>query len=91
MRGRGDQVVAAGFTIAPLQPQYVRDGAPQESLVTMVVKLDLGGWLGDGTLLGAYAGPLVRLMRDAYVEPMLMAITALRDQVPPPSSPPSWL
>eukprot|EP00884_Botryococcus_braunii_P002944 jgi/Botrbrau1/12650/Bobra.67_1s0016.1 len=75
------RVVAAGFTIAPLQPQYVREGAPQESLVTMVVKLDLGGWLGDGTLLGTYAGPFVRPMREAFVEPMLMAITSLRDQV----------
>jgi hypothetical protein len=75
------QVVAAGFTIAPLQKQYVRDGAVQECLVTMVLKLDLGGWLAEGATLSFVARPLVHAMRDAFVEPMLMALISLRDQV----------
>lgn len=42
------QVQAAGFTIAPLMPQYTHDGESREALLTMVLKADLGGYLAGG-------------------------------------------
>ena len=37
------QVHAAGFTIAPLMPAFTKGGVSTECLVTLVLKVDLGG------------------------------------------------
>lgn len=71
------QVVAAGFTIAPLQPRFTGGGASGECLVTLVLKLDdLGGWL-SGAHLG---GLLLPWMRSILAEAAAGAVIALRDK-----------
>ena len=71
------QVVAAGFTIAPLQPRFTGGGASGECLVTLVLKLDdLGGWL-SGARLG---GLLLPWMRSILAEAAAGAVIALRDK-----------
>lgn len=75
-------MVAAGFTLAPLRPKFVHDKQSQECLVTMVLKMDLGGYLSDHSSLGRLLSPLTHSAIDAFIEPMLMSIISLRDQVP---------
>ena len=71
------QVVAAGFTIAPLQPRFTGGGASGECLVTLVLKLDdLGGWL-SGARLG---GLLLPWMRSILAGAAAGAVIALRDK-----------
>lgn len=74
------QVQAAGFTIAPLQEKYCPDPSKSpESLVTMVLKIDLKGicasnsWLGSATSIFG--------IREAWIESMLMTVVCLKDRV----------
>lgn len=76
------KVEAAGFTIAPLLPEYVPGGGPsQECLVTLVIKADLGGALADSSLSARLAPALTDAARWALLEPLLMSVVRLRDRV----------
>jgi hypothetical protein len=75
------QVQAAGFTIAPLLPQYTGGGESQESLVTLVLKADLRGLLSTSTLTGRLLAPLATPMVRGLLEPVVTSIVVLRDQV----------
>ena len=77
-RARARQLVAAGFTIAPLQPRFTGGGASGECLVTLVLKVDdLGGWL-SAARLGALVQPW---LRSVLAEAAAGAVIALRDKV----------
>ena len=82
------QVVAAGWTVSPLLPKYTHDSPSAESLVTLVFKVDLQGWLSrqSGSLLGRLLAclqgtPLGQAVRNRYLGPILMSLVTLRDQV----------
>lgn len=89
------QVDAAGFTLAPLQPQFRDSGSniSQSCLVTFVLKVDLGGFLSDNSTFGLLLSPFSQRAADTFLHPMLTSIMALRDTVifiprrPPFSSP----
>ncbi|GMH36538.1 hypothetical protein BSKO_04406 [Bryopsis sp. KO-2023] len=74
------QVQAAGFTIAPLQEKYCPDPTKSpESLVTMVLKIDLGGICSSNSWLGSASSILG--IREAWIESMLMTVVCLKDRV----------
>ncbi|KAK9823769.1 hypothetical protein WJX72_005371 [[Myrmecia] bisecta] len=76
------QVAAAGFTIAPLRPRFLSSsGSSNECLVTMVLKLDLGGWLSEASRVGWLLAPLAKRAVNSFLEPMLMSVISLRDKV----------
>jgi hypothetical protein len=77
------QVQAAGVTIAPLLPQYTAatGGESQESLVTLVLKADLGGLLSEGRGAGRLLSPLSGLGVRSMMEPVVTSIVVLRDRV----------
>ncbi|KAL4514332.1 hypothetical protein Ndes2526B_g03998 [Nannochloris sp. 'desiccata'] len=75
------KVQAAGFTIAPLLPQYTIAGESQESLVTLVLKADLGGFLSGATLGGRLATPVAGHALRSMLEPVVASIVVLRDRV----------
>jgi hypothetical protein len=75
------KVQAAGFTIAPLLPQYTIAGESQESLVTLVLKADLGGFLSGATLGGRLATPVAGHAMRSMLEPVVASIVVLRDRV----------
>ena len=82
------QVVAAGWTVSPLLPKYTHDGPSAESLVTLVFKVDLQGWLSLrsggawGRVLASLQGTSLGLaVRNRYLGPLLMSLVTLRDQV----------
>jgi hypothetical protein len=75
------KVQAAGFTIAPLLPQYTIAGESQESLVTLVLKADLGGFLTGATLGGRLATPIAGHATRSMLEPVVASIVVLRDRV----------
>lgn len=77
-------MASAGFTIAPLSSKYQAAGVSQECLVTMVLKLDLGGWLSDQSRMGWLLRPFMHGIHSSYLEPMLMSVIALRDKVGAP-------
>lgn len=75
-------VEAAGFTIAPLLPQYAPSaGESQESLVTLVLKADLGGMLSGGSAAGRLLSPFHGIAVKSMLEPVVTSIVVLRDQV----------
>lgn len=75
-------VEAAGFTIAPLMPQYAVPGSEsQESLVTLVLKADLGGMLSGGSAAGRLLSPVSGSAVRSMLEPVVTSIVVLRDQV----------
>ncbi|KAL3133701.1 hypothetical protein ABBQ32_008199 [Trebouxia sp. C0010 RCD-2024] len=82
------QVISAGWTLSPLQPEYLEGRPSHQCLVTLVLKLDLGGWLSSGTgtfmaaLLGPFmSNPLGASVRNAFLQPLLMSVISLRDKV----------
>ena len=76
------EVEAAGFTIAPLLPQYSIPGhESQESLVTLVLKADLGGMLSGGNAAGSLLSPVLGNAVRSMLEPVVTSIVVLRDQV----------
>lgn len=75
-------VEAAGFTIAPLLPKYApRAGESQESLVTLVLKADLGGMLSGGSAAGRLLSPFQGIAVKSMLEPVVTSLVVLRDQV----------
>lgn len=75
-------VEAAGFTIAPLLPKYASSAAEsQESLVTLVLKADLGGMLSGGSAAGRLLSPFQGVAVKSMLEPVVTSIVVLRDQV----------
>ena len=82
------QVVAAGWTVSPLLPKYTHDSPSPESLVTLVFKVDLQGWLSlrSGGAWGRVLASLQdtslgQAVRNRYLWPLLMSLVTLRDQV----------
>lgn len=75
-------VEAAGFTVAPLLPRYAPvAGESQESLVTLVLKADLGGVLSGGSAAGRLLSPFQGSAVKSMLEPVVTSIVVLRDQV----------
>ena len=56
-------------------------GPSQECLVTLVMNVDLGGWLSRGSLLRRVGRPLADTLLRAWLEPMLLSVVMLRDKV----------
>ena len=75
------QIAAAGYTICPLQQRYTVNGESQECLVTLVLKLDLGGWLGDHSHMAWALAPITQRLNANFVEQLLMSVVFLRDKV----------
>jgi hypothetical protein len=75
------QVQAAGFTIAPLLPQYTEGRESQESLVTLVLKADLGGFLSNSNIMGKLLAPVSGPAIRSILEPVVSSIVTLRDRV----------
>lgn len=75
------QVQAAGFTIAPLLPQYTEGRESQEALVTLVLKADLGGFLSNSNIIGKLLAPVSGPAIRSILEPVVSSIVTLRDRV----------
>ena len=74
--------------MSPLLPKYTHDSPSAESLVTLVFKVDLQGWLSLrsggpwGRVLASLQGSsLGQAVRNRYLGPLLMSLVTLRDQV----------
>ena len=78
------QVDAAGFTLAPLQPQFRSGGSDvsHSCLVTFVLKIDLGGYLSEKSPFGLYL-PWSQQIAESFLHSMLTSVMALRDTVSP--------
>jgi len=84
----GFQVISAGWTMSPLQPEYLNGRTSHQCLVTLVLKLDLGGWLSSssGSFMGSLLEPLMntslgRTVHNAFLQPLMMSVISLRDTV----------
>ena len=75
------QVESAGFTMAPLQPSYRRQGVSDSCLCTFVLKVDLGGSLSQSSAVNALFYPWTQNLARSFIDPFLMSVIALRDQV----------
>ena len=82
------QVISAGWTLSPLQPEYLQGQASHQCLVTLVLKLDLGGWLSSsgGSFMGRLLEPLMytplgSTVRNAFLQPLMTSVISLRDKV----------
>lgn len=82
-RGVRAHVIAAGFTIAPLKTEYIhhKQQLSQESLVTLVVKADPGGWLTNSGIFSRLFPFLFSYVRMKIMEPLLMSLVLLRDRL----------
>lgn len=72
--------MACGFTIAPLREKYCNGASESpESLVTMVLKIDLNGIFSEDSLLS----PIINFlgMKEAWIESILMTVVTLKDRV----------
>uniref|UniRef100_A0A6S8KGU1 Protein ENHANCED DISEASE RESISTANCE 2 C-terminal domain-containing protein n=1 Tax=Dunaliella tertiolecta TaxID=3047 RepID=A0A6S8KGU1_DUNTE len=69
--------VRGGYTIAPLQ-EYKLNSSP-ESLITCIMKIDLGGVCGEHSWLR----PMSDLLgwREAFLDRILMSVLLVRDEV----------
>lgn len=76
-------IQAAGFTIAPLRPEYVPndDERWQESLVTLVVKADVGGFLKKSGLFSKLFPTFSKQLRMTLLQPLLFSLIMLRDRL----------
>lgn len=61
-------------------PVAAGGGPSQECLVTLVMKVDLGGWLSQGSLVRRLGAPLSEALLRAWLEPMLLSVVMLRDK-----------
>lgn len=82
------QIISAGWTLSPLQPEYTEGRPSHQCLVTLVLKLDLGGWLSttSQSVLGSLLEPLMdtfigRSVRNAFLQPLMLSVISLRDKV----------
>ena len=82
------QVISAGWTLSPLQPEYTEGRPSHQCLVTLVLKLDLGGWLSSssGSVMGSLLEPLMNTflgtsIRNAFLQPLMLSVISLRDKV----------
>lgn len=74
------QVLASVFTIAPLQDKYFKNASESpEALLTMVLKIDLGGVLSPSHVLGPLTGLLG--IRESWIESILMSVVTLKDRI----------
>jgi hypothetical protein len=79
----GAKIIAAGFTIAPLREEYYDtcECRSPESLVTLVVKADLGGILSNSGVLSSYFPSLHRYLCMKLIQPLLMSLVLMRDRL----------
>ena len=75
------QLVGAGFTISPLQPQFRLGQDSQECLVTMVWKIDLGGWLSPQSPWNRLCRPLTKALAWGFTGRTVNGLLCLRDYV----------
>lgn len=78
------KIIAAGFTIAPLRDDYydtLLESKSPESLVTLVIKLDLGGFLSNSGIFSTYASSLHRYLCMKLIQPLLMSLVLMRDRL----------
>lgn len=78
------EVQAAGFTVSPLMSKYVKLSGvdeSQESLVTLVLKADMGGLLSEESAFSRLAGPLGSAAMRSVLEPVVTSVVLLRDKV----------
>lgn len=75
------QVIGAGFTISPLQPQFRHAPESHECLVTMVWNIDLGGFLSPNSYLGGLFRPLAQYMAWKFTGRTVQGLLCLRDYV----------
>jgi hypothetical protein len=64
--------------------KYVASGQPSpECLVTLVIKMDLRGWLGERSPMAWALSPFgwTYAIVNSFLEPMLMSVISLRDKV----------
>ena len=78
--------IAAGFTIAPLRQEYaqqeVYDPAESpESLVTLVVKADLGGYMSNSGIMSRFMPRAHAYLRMRLTQPLIMSLILLRDRL----------
>jgi hypothetical protein len=78
--------IAAGFTIAPLRQEYaqqdVYDPAESpESLVTLVVKADLGGFMANSGIMSRFMPRAHAYLRMRLTQPLIMSLILLRDRL----------
>jgi START domain len=78
-------IKSMGFTVAPLKPRYRRSASlpaldSHECLVTLVLSLDLGGWLGANSCL-RYWLPFWSELEACWVQKLLMTLVALGNKV----------
>lgn len=76
-------VHAAGFTIAPLRAEYMVDGGElcAESLVTLIVKADVGGLVSKRSLFSYLAPNITSMLRMSILQPLLLSLVLLRDRL----------
>ena len=72
------QLPAAGLTIAPLQQRFHAAAESHESLFTLVMKTEGGGWL-EGGLASALLGR--QQLALTFVEPFILTMIAVRDRL----------
>lgn len=72
------QLPAAGLTIAPLQPRFHATGESPESLFTLVMKTEAGGWL-EGGVASLFLGR--QQLALTFVEPFILTMIAVRDRL----------
>uniref|UniRef100_A0A7S1SJP9 START domain-containing protein n=1 Tax=Tetraselmis chuii TaxID=63592 RepID=A0A7S1SJP9_9CHLO len=72
------QVIAAGFSIAPLKakhlPPSVNPSQSPECLLTVVMRVDIGGALN-------WFGPAFRSLENMWLEPMISSIAGIRERM----------
>jgi hypothetical protein len=70
--------VRGGYTISPRETP-LGEGQPPECLVTCILKVDLGGAIGERSWLRPLLDALGWV--DAYIERMLMAVILVKDEI----------
>jgi len=74
--------VEAGVTFAPLMQRYTRDGSSRDCLVTQVVKVNLGGWIGNpGAGARSALSPIILLFGGSFLSRVVRSAVQLREQV----------
>jgi hypothetical protein len=74
-----------GFTIAPLREEYYKNtklrSTSPESLVTLVIKADLGGVASTQGLLSTISSSIHKLLVVDLMTPIIMSLVLMRDRL----------
>lgn len=72
----------AGLTFSPQLPVYTHNGASTQCLVTQVVKVNLGGWLGNpGARARRLLMPTLFVIGSSFLSRVVRAAVVLREHV----------